>query len=255
MDDKLKKDVEALVAEIFSQKEDAKKRERTEDALQKSAETIAELTTTLEERNADVEKANTQIEELEGKNDDLNSELEAAKTEIEESTEKLAETEKMIEEMKKDKAAELRMSELTEAGVALSDKDAQTAKVREMDDESFTAYKEELMSLRQAVEAELAKADEKPASEEEAEETADAEETVETDEETAEETDEEVAEEEESEEASEEEAEEETPPAQVDPEAAAQAALNLEVMPSDDILAKYDEMGKAMAKRMTTNDE
>lgn len=244
MDDKLKKDVEVLVAEIFSQKEEAKQRERTEDALQKSAEAIADLTTALEERNADAEKANSKIDDQESVIEDLNSELEAAKKEITESTDKLAETEKTIEEMKKDKAAELRMSELTEAGVALSDKEAQAAKIREMDDESFTSYKEELVSLRKAVEAELAKAGEKPASEEDEiipEEEA---------EEAAEENDEEVPAEEEAEEAA-----EETPPVNVDPDTAIAGALNLEVMPSDDILAKYNEMGKAMAKRMTTNDE
>ncbi len=244
MDDKLKKDVEVLVAEIFSQKEDAKKRERTEDALQKSAEAIADLTTALEERNADAEKANSKIDDQESTIEDLNSELEAAKKEITKSTEKLAETEKTIEEMKKDKAAELRMSELTEAGVALSDKEAQAAKIREMDDESFTSYKEELVSLRKAVEAELAKAGEEAASEED--ETIPEEEA----EEAAEENDEEVPAEEEAEEAT-----EETPPVNVDPDTAIAGALNLEVMPSDDILAKYNEMGKAMAKRMTTNDD
>ena len=244
MDDKLKKDVEVLVAEIFSQKEEAKQRERTEDALQKSAEAIADLTTALEERNADAEKANSKIDDQESTIEDLNSELEAAKKEITESTEKLAETEKMIEEMKKDKAAELRMSELTEAGVALSDKEAQTAKIREMDDESFTSYKEELVSLRKAVEAELAKAGEESASEEN--ENIPEEEA----EEAAEENDEEVPAEEEADEAA-----EETPPVNVDPDTAIAGALNLEVMPSDDILAKYNEMGKAMAKRMTTNDD
>lgn len=244
MDDKLKKDVEVLVAEIFSQKEEAKKRERTEDALQKSAEAIADLTTALEERNADAEKANSKIDDQESVIEDLNSELEAAKKEITESTEKLAETEKTIEEMKKDKAAELRMSELTEAGVALSDKEAQAAKIREMDDESFTSYKEELVSLRKAVEAELANAGEEAAPEED--ETIPEEEA----EEAAEENDEEVPAEEEAEEAS-----EDTPPVNVDPDTAIAGALNLEVMPSDDILAKYNEMGKAMAKRMTTNDD
>lgn len=244
MDDKLKKDVEVLVAEIFSQKEEAKQRERTEDALQKSAEAIADLTTALEERNADAEKANSKIDDQESTIEDLNSELEAAKKEITKSTDKLAETEKTIEEMKKDKAAELRMSELTEAGVALSDKEAQAAKIREMDDESFTSYKEELVSLRKAVEAELAKAGEESASEED--ETIPEEEA----EEAAEENDEEVPAEEEAEEAS-----EDTPPVNVDPDTAIAGALNLEVMPSDDILAKYNEMGKAMAKRMTTNDE
>jgi len=251
MNEELKKSVEAAVAEIFSQKEEAEQRAETEKALQKSADKITQLTEALEGKNADSEEVANQVTELEAKIEELTSELEAAKTEAEESATKLAESENVIEEMKKDKAAELRMAELAEAGVALSDKDAQTAKVREMEDEEFGSYKEELVSLRSAVKAELAKAEETE------EETASEEETQEeevAEEETAEaEEEEEVANEEESEEASEEEeevAEEETPPANVDPDTAVAAAMNMEVTPSDDVLAKYAKLGNAMADRM-----
>jgi chromosome segregation ATPase len=253
MNEELKKDVEAMVAEIFSQKEEAEQRAETEKALQKSADTVSELTDALEGKNAESTEMASQITDLEGKIEELTSALEAAQKEAEETAEKLAESEKTIEEMKKDKAAELRMAELAEAGVALSDKEAQTAKVREMEDEEFAGYKEELVSLRSAVEAELAKAVEKP------EETASEEETQEeevAEEETAEAEEEEVASEEESEEseeASEEEAseeEEETPPANIDPDTAVAAAMNMEVTPSDDMLAKYRKLGEAMATRM-----
>jgi hypothetical protein len=166
--------------------------------------------------------------------------------------------------MKKDKAAELRMAELAEAGVGLSNKDAQMAKVREMEDEEFASYKEELVSLRSAVMAELAKAEEpedEVASEEEtqeeekaeAEETEEeevaSEETEENEEEASEEENEEEASEENEEEASEEE-DEEVLPANVDPGTAIAAAMNMEVMPSDNLLAKYAKLGKALAERM-----
>ena len=155
--------------------------------------------------------------------------------------------------MRKDKAAELRMAELVKAGVALSDKDAQTTKVRDMEDEEFGSYKEELVSLRSAVEAELAKvAPEETASEEETQE-----EEVATEETTEEENEEQATEEENTEEeASEENAEEETeetPPVNVDPDTAVAAAMNMEVTHSDNVIAKYAQLGKAMAERMKTD--
>lgn len=252
MNEDLKRDVEALVSEIFSQKEEAEQRAETEKALQKSADTITQLTEALEGKNAEAEEVASQITELETKVEELTSKLEAAEKEAEETATKLAESENLIEEMKKDKAAELRMAELADAGVALSNKDAQTAKVREMEDEEFASYKEELVSLRSAVKAELAKAEpEETASEEETQEEEVAEETAEAEEEEEEAASEE--EETEEEEASEEEAseeEEETPPANVDPNTAVAAAMNMEVTPSDNVLAKYAKLGEAMAQRM-----
>ena len=234
MNEELKKNVEAAVAEIFSQKEEAEQRAETEKALQKSADTIAQLTEALEGKNAGDEEIATQINDLENKVKELTSELEAAKKKAEESAEKLTESEKVIEDMRKDKAAELRMAELAEAGVSLSDKDAQLAKVRDMEDEEFGSYRDELVSLRRAVEAELAKAVLEEETQEEEAAEAEAED---------EEVEEEVA-------AEEEELVEETLPANVDPGQAIAAALNMEVMPSDSVLAKYAKLGEAMAKRM-----
>jgi len=245
MNEELKKDVEAAVVAIFSQKEEAEQRAETEKALQASADTITQLTEALENKNADGEEVAKQVTDLESKIEELTSELEAAKKEATETAEKLAASENTMEEMRKDKAAELRMAELKTAGVALSDKDAQTSKVRGMEDEEFGSYKEELVSLRSAVEAELAKVlpVEEAASEEETQEEEAAAEETDGEEEAA-------GEEEESAEGEEEEAAEETPPANIDPGKAMAAALNMEVMPSDNVLAKYRKLGEAMAKRM-----
>jgi len=246
MNEELKKDVEVMVTEIFSQKEEAEQRAETEKALQNSADKILELTETLEGKNDSDQEIATQINDLEAKVTELTSELEAAKKSADESATKLTESENVIEEMRKDKAAELRMAELVKAGVALSDKEAQTTKVRDMEDEEFGSYKEELVSLRSAVEAELAKAKvEEEASEEETQEEDPAAETAETEEEVANEEDPE------SEEASEEE--EETPPVNVDPDTAVAAAMNMEVQPSDNVLAKYAKLGAAMATRMNND--
>jgi hypothetical protein len=235
MDEKLKKDIEAVVAEIFSQKEDAEKKVRTEEALSKAAATISELTETLEGKNAQEEEVAAKFEALETQIKDLTSKLEAAQKEVETSNTKLAESEKTIMEMNKDKATELRMKEISDAGIALENKEAQAGKVREMTDEEFATYKDELLSLRKAVEAELAKAAEEQATKEKEEEEKKAAAAAKEAEEKANaETKEEVV----------------PPPPQVNKEDAAKAALNLEVK-KDDILSKYAEMGKALAQRMT----
>lgn len=233
MDEKLTTDVEALVAEIFSQKEEANKIKRTEVALQKSAETIADLTAALEDKNSKEESMVSELENLKSKAADFTSELEAAQEKAEESDNKLAESENLIEEMKKDKAAEIRMVELKQAGVVLSDKKTQAAKIREMDDEMFVSYKKELVSLRKAVETELAKADDKPASGEETGEISDLEEGHEIDTEDNPEEGETIL------------------PANIDPDTAVAAAMNLEIVPSDGLMTKYSKLGKAMAERMT----
>ena len=99
-----------------------------------------------------------------------------------------------------------------------------------MSDEEFASYKEEIVSIREAIIVELSKPKEEIADEEiPAEETADEEIPAK----------EEIAEE-----------EEETPPAKVDPGQAVSAALNFEIFPSDDMKSKYQSMGKAMANLM-----
>ncbi|RLI59857.1 MAG: hypothetical protein DRO67_09525 [Candidatus Asgardarchaeum californiense] len=242
MEDKLRKDVEAVVAKIFSEKEEADIRRQTEEALSKSAATIEELTDTLEARNIEFEELETKLSETEFKVTDYESELEAAREEIEDLTQKLEESKNTLEEMKKDRAAELRMKELTEAGV-VSDTEAQLLKVREMSDEDFTSYKDELVSIREAVIAELSKNEKEEAetedastkdTKEEAEETEDSEENEETAEE-------------EQEEMSDDTSGEEIAPANIDPGKAISAALNMEIFPPEDMVNKYREMGKAMA--------
>jgi len=237
MDEKLVNEIKAMVDSFFSEKEEAEVRRKTEEALQKSAETIGELTAALEEKNGESEEVATKIEELEAKVAELTSELEAAQTEKASAEEKLTEAESTIEEMKKDKAAEERLAQLEEAGVS-SGKEAQLAKIREMDDEEFAAYKEERIELRNAVIAELETSQSEEASEEENEEEASEE-------------SEEASEEENEEEASEEGDEVDTTPAKVDPGQTVSAALNFETRPSKDVMSKYAELGKAMAENMT----
>jgi len=256
MDEKLRKDVEAVVAAIFSEKEEDEIRKQTEAALSTSAETIEELTNTLEAKNTEYDELKSELSTSEEKAEGLQTELEAAKEELESTRTKLQETESALEEMKKDKATELRMSELEEAGI-VSDKEVQAAKVRDMSDEDFDSYKSELVSLRAAILSTLEKAKESEESEkaEEKEDTA-AKEEKEDKEEKAEEKEEseEAAEGEEESEAAGEESEEGAEPAEIDPKHAISAALNLEIYPSKDMKEKYNDLGKAMASLMVKKD-
>lgn len=262
MDEKLKKDIESVVATIFSEKEEAEMRKKTEEALEKAAATIEDLTNTLEEKNAEAEEQESKFSEIQAKVTDLESELEAARNETESVKEQLTEKETELEEIKKDRAADVRMAELEEAGVAHRTdeaKEAQVARIREMSDEDFAAYKEELVSIRQSVLDELAAAASEEETAEEAEEAAEGEESETSEEDNSEEEASEEETEENSEEASEEEAEEEetseegedTPPANVDHGQAVFAALNMDHRPSPDLIERYAELGKAMAKEFT----
>lgn len=238
MDEKLKKDIAAIVAEIFSAKEEAEMMKKTESALQTSADKIEALTASLEELTMKHDEVLSTIVEHETTAADLESKLEAAEKEIEGANQKLAESEASIEEMKKDRAAELRMSELVTAGVSSSDKEAQEAKVREMSDKDFAAYKVELVSLREAVVAELSKSA-LLENQEEGEEGGEAEgedageEGEEGEGENASEGGEEAA---------------AIPPVNIDPGNAISAALNMEILPSKGLTEKYAELGKAMAE-------
>jgi uncharacterized protein YhaN len=244
MDDKLKKDVEAVVAKIFSEKEETEIRKQTEEALSKAAATIEDLTVSLEAKNSEVSELAEQLSEAKEKATNLETDLEAVKEEIAEAKKHSAELESTLEEIEKDKATALRITELEEAGV-ISDKEAQSSKVREMTDEEFASYKDELAAVRAAIIAELSKSDETEEKEE-----ADTEEKEEADTEEKEEKEEaDTEEKEETEDAEKEDAEEEeeTPPANIDKNQAVEAALNLELAAADDIKNKYQKLGTAMA--------
>lgn len=263
--DDLKKQVQEMVAGFWAEKEEADIRKSTEKALEESANTISELTSSLETKNEEVASLEEKLSESESAHKELESQLEAANKELDETKDELASTKQALEDMKKDRAAEKRMAELEDAGVANSDRETQTAKVKEMSDEDFASYKEELVSIRQSVVAELekAKADADAKAEEEAKKAEEAAKNMkkkkdEMDEEDEEEdmkkkkkkasTDNSEDSENPDETASEED--DDTPaPANISPGQAAAAALNFESMPSKDIMEKYRNLGEALAKK------
>jgi len=237
MDEKLYEDIKSVVARIFSEKEESEKVAQTEEALREAADTIAELTDTLEKRNEELSSSEEKIKEAEEQNLTAETELEAARKEAEDLKKKLEEVEASLESVKKDRLAETRMAEIAEAGITASDVESQSAKVREMSDEEFAAYTKELISIREAVVAELKKNKEDEAH-------------IKTEEEIAAEEEAKAKAKEEAAKASANKGDENTPPAKIDASKAVSASLNLETHPSKDMMAKYAELGKALAEQM-----
>lgn len=233
MDEKLKKDIEAVVTKIFSEKEEADQKEATQNALNESAEAIDALTKSLEDKTTEMDTTVASLkDEITNKDSEitnLNSELEAAKKELEGAKTTLASTEETLENMKKDQIAEARMSELKDSKVVMVNISDQTAKVREMSDEEFAAYKDERIQLREAVMKELEEAKNKEAQTPEPEENAD----VNTENASVENIG--------------------TPPANVAPGQAIASAMNFETTPSDDMKSKYAKLGEAMAAGMKSD--
>lgn len=257
----LEMQVGQVVENLFNEKEEAEIRRRTEAELQKAAISISELTSALETKNAEAEEYEIKLSASESSIQSLITELEAAKEELETANTKLSETTQVMENLNKDIAAEKRIIDLEKAGVARSDKDSQLAKVREMTDEDFASYKEELTSIRRSVMAELEKT-RKQAEEDAAKKKS---KTPKPDEEDLKEGPE--GDDNDPEDLKEgpepktkkikkkkanlddEEEEEDPPPVLINPGHAAMASLNMEYLPNKDIMSKYRKMGEAMAER------
>lgn len=260
MSDKLAQDVKSLVNEIFMEKEEVAMRKQTEEALNKSANKITELATSLEAKDGELGEVTLKVEELEetvselsDANKELEKNLEKATSDFEaekgELTKRAETAENKLEDMKKDQLSQARFEELKADGVAATDEKAiedQVAKIREMEDGDFKAYKVERVELRNSIVAELeASSKEKTAEEKAAEEAAAAEAAA------GEEglSEEEKAAKEAKAEADRVKAEEEAAAASnspINPMNAIFASLNMETKPGDDILKKYNELGKSI---------
>ena len=280
MSDQLKKDVKQLVDDIFKQKEETAMRQEIEEALQKSTDTINNLNTNLEAKDVEIEafeaaasELNDTISELEVKITDLERDkenLEKEKTDLEnekaEIIKRAEDAEKELEDIKKDQLAQARFDDLKNSGVAATNdkaKEDQISKIREMSDEDFTAYKDELVAVREAVVAELetsAGTDDETGKNAGGEEDADDKEKVlearlaelkeadveaDDNDKVKDMTDEEFAAYKEELVSVKEAAD--NPDDSFNPNKAIAAALNMEVAPGKDMVLKYQELGKAMA--------
>ena len=216
--DALKKDVELIVTSIFSAKEDAEKERLTKEALRDSAEVVTGLTTSITEKDevitdleSKVSDAEVTIAEHVGSIDAEKAKVEDLTKQLEEVTTKLSASELEVVDMRKDMAADARMSELKESKVIGTDEKAQRGKVKEMSDEEFASYQTELIELRKSIETELAA-------------TAP---VVKPDDVTG---DTPV-----------------TPDMDINIDSSEQAALNLEGSSPEDLVSNYTDLGKAMA--------
>lgn len=238
MSDQLIIDVKNIVDDIFTSKEESEMKKETEKALRASADMIEELNQSLEakdvelgEKEAEILTLNesisdfeTRITELEGEKTAFEEEKGAFDTEKADLIRRAEEAEGKIEEMEKDRLTDTRLSELKEAGVAATNEKAiedQTSKIREMAVEDFTSYKDELVAIREAIIAEL---DTKNGDTNAADDGDDSEEDDDDD----------VA----------------SADVSIDPAKAAFAALNMELVPGKDVVAKYTELGNQMASNI-----
>ncbi|MCK4526419.1 hypothetical protein KAW18_03540 [candidate division WOR-3 bacterium] len=258
--DELRTQVRAMVDDLFNEKEESEIRKKTEMALGKSAETISNLTSTLEDKVVEIAELETKLSENEDSIQTLERELEATHKDLETSKSLVNEKEQVLEDMRKVKVADERMAELEAAGVARAEKEFQFTKIKEMSNEEFTSYKEELVYVRTAVEAELDKTNKelqakKIETEEEIEETRKAKELQ------AKKTEEEIKEEgHTSEEGKEDDStgkigETDTTPIEIPLGQSAMAALNMEYIPHKDLMTKYAKLGEALAAKWKKEDK
>lgn len=234
--DEIRTQIRSIVDDLFSEKEESAIRKKTEATLEKSAKTISDLTSTLEDKTTECAEFESKLSDSDTEVQGLKKELEAARENLETSKTLLEDKTKELEDMEKAKVADERMTELEVAKVARSNKELQLAKIKEMSTEDFTSYKDELVEVRKAVEVELEKAKQVTAAEAEAKAKEEAEAKAKADAKSEEGTEEDKA------------GKEEVAPVLVDPVQAAKAALNMEHLPTNDIVAKYAKMGEAMAK-------
>jgi len=230
MDETLKKDIEMLVTKIFSEKEEVAQRQATQEALRDSANLVEDIKKTLETKEIEADTAITALKETVAAKDveiaELTLKVETTSKEaveisqaVEAAKKEAAEAIEALTTFHKDRAAELRVSELVAAKVITTDKVAEySSKVRDMTDEEFATYKQDRVQLREAVIKELESATQAPAVITSVVTTASVAPV--------------------------------TPPAQIAPGHAIASAMNFETIPSEDVISKYAKLGEAMAANL-----
>jgi len=256
MTDQLNQDVRKAVEDVLKERDEVAIRQETEDALLKSAEKINELVASLEAKDGEMGKLSSRIEELMATVAELSDKIKSLETEKQgfekekssfqaekdDLLKKVQASEDALNNIKKDQLAKTRFEDLKNNGVAVSDPKAveeQVAKVREMADDQFEAYKNERVELRKAIIAELEKA---PAPAPVAAAPAP---VVDPAAAPAPVADAAIVEEK----LTEEEIAAAVEPA-INPMSAVAAALNLETVPTEGDKAKYNKLGEELAKRI-----
>lgn len=145
--------------------------DKVKTLLESADSTISDLLETVESKDQDLSKAadeykslQLKMEELVGKVSELegvlaerDSQLKEVQDKVVAAEERASAAEAELTGIANDRRLEVRVAELAEAKILKSGEKAETqkSKVREMSDEEFASYKEELIDLRQSVEAAL----------------------------------------------------------------------------------------------------
>ena len=166
MNDLLVSNITTIVDEIFKKKEEAEMKKETEAALTSAAETITQLNESLEAKDeshkaevASLQETITSLESQLSETTEAKKALEEEKAgfdaEKEELTKRAEVVEGELDNMKKDQLSKERMEALRAVGVSSIDEEPQQVKVRNMSEEEFASYKDELVSVRAYVIKEL----------------------------------------------------------------------------------------------------
>lgn len=166
--DEVSKAIKEVLAEVSAE---TRLDDKVKTLLESADSTISDLLETVEAKSQEVAQSEgqakslkEQLDELVGKTNKLEEMLSTKDTELKESNDKIVAAEERavaaeaeLTKIAHDRRLEVRVAELAEAKILkVGEKaEAQKAKVREMSDEEYASYKEELIDLRQSVEAAL----------------------------------------------------------------------------------------------------
>lgn len=146
--------VQAEVEKQLSSREEAQARIEWEEVLKEAKETFETMKASIEVKDAKIKEYEEILANLDlnptAADVAANEKVVALEASLEEWKRRAEVAEGALVMLEKDDTAASRMSDLENAGVALDDDkaEAQYSKVREMSDEEFDAYKQELVALK-----------------------------------------------------------------------------------------------------------
>jgi len=146
--------VQAKVEEQLSSREEAEARQEAEAALAEARETFEALKASIEAKDAKIREYEEALSNLDvdptAAEVAANEKIVELETELAEAKRRAEVAEAALDTLAKEETAATRMDELEEAGVALEDEaaEAQYAKVRDMSDDEFESYRNELVALK-----------------------------------------------------------------------------------------------------------
>lgn len=165
--EKIREEVKGMVESFLSDKEESKVRAKMEEALTEAKETILSLTQDVTDKEAsisgfegEIESKDSSITSLNEKITELETALESLTQEKQEALDKASGYESDLTEIRKEQIADLRLAKVIEAKLIRETdevKEKTKAKVKEMSDEEFDTYVEDLNEVKSSFLEELKK--------------------------------------------------------------------------------------------------